>query len=84
MSDLAAKLELIAAHAPKLRKAGVIEVDVDGVRVKLAPDVGESDMKGDTESEPDSIWDDPSLYGRNPGRPVPGIGERRPRGKRRS
>lgn len=75
-AELEAITKVIADQAPKLREAGVLELQVDGLRATFAP----WDPPFDPEQQPATTDDgagsdplnDPMLYGRAPGSGVPG------------
>lgn len=57
-------LDLVIAKAPALREAGVLELAVDGISVKLAP-AKAPDVQPVQEEEPEAdVWQDPSTFGR--------------------
>jgi hypothetical protein len=78
MTDLAKQLELIAAHAPKLRDAGVQSLSIEGISMVLAPPdpPTPTDTPGDPKSTRD--LDDAVTYGLPDGADIPGF--RRPDG----
>jgi hypothetical protein len=69
-------LDLLLAKAPELREAGVLELGIEGLTVKLAPAVPASiDVVGDDtdDSKETNMWNDPITFGRRrgtPGRPM--------------
>jgi hypothetical protein len=65
-------LDLIARKAEGLRKAGVLEVSLEGCAVTLAPLLPEGPkmVLTECEAEPD-LWRDPDTFGRRDG--VPGF-----------
>jgi hypothetical protein len=79
---LVAKFETLLEYAPKLREAGVLEVDVDELHVRFAPAVGPGPEPEDDEEDPElealnkrkargGVLDDPATFGRReslPGR----------------
>jgi hypothetical protein len=77
-ADLGAVLDAIAGRATALRDAGVREVSVDGISVKLAAPEPKVSLV-DTKSQPQpqntrpGVAEDPGTYGLPPGSPVPGI-----------
>lgn len=82
-------LDLVAQHAPRLRAAGVLELDITGLfSFKLAPAevvepalvVGKSDRADDDIDHPDTNpWNDPATFGRSKG--VPGKDPRKEPGQ---
>lgn len=59
-----ALLDLVLAKAGALREAGVLELTVDGLTLKLAA-AKAPDEKPVQEEEPEAdVWQDPSTYGR--------------------
>ncbi len=79
MTDLAKQLETIAAHAPKLRAAGVQSLTIDGISMELAPPdpAPVIEIKGESEKQGRNL-DDAVTYGLPEGAEVPGF--RRPDG----
>lgn len=78
-------LALIADKAPALRKAGVTELVLDGVSVRLAPYVdpetqAQAPTQPQTREDLDPL-DDPETFGLPPGAPVPGFAALRERQK---
>lgn len=73
MSDLAARLALLAEHAPKLRAAGVQALTIDGITLALAPPDPQQPAPEHAEAAPVSAFDDPDTYqgGKVPGFPRP-------------
>lgn len=84
-ADPAKLLELILGRAVELRQAGVLELDLAGMRVRFSPAEPKADADDQTKpAEPVLTQDDPATYGLPPGSPVPGFAalrERRERGK---
>lgn len=66
---------MIVEAAPGLRQAGVTEIQLEGLAVKLAPHVDESVVAHQQAPAPAplSLLDDPESYGLPPGSPVPGF-----------
>jgi len=58
------RLTLIAAHAPKLRTAGIQSIEIDGISLTLAPPDAPEPAKADEQKDPTSDADDPVTYGR--------------------
>ncbi len=79
MTDLAKQLEAIAAHAPKLRDAGVKALRVGEISMELTPaeSVPIIEVKGEGEKQSRNL-DDAVTYGLPEGADVPGF--RRPDG----
>lgn len=82
-SKLAAKLDTLLEYAPKLREAGVLEVDIDELHVRLAPAAAPAPADDeDDDEDPEleelnrrksrgGVLDDPATFGRReslPGR----------------
>lgn len=75
MSAFSDILDVIIGRAPKLREAGVLRVNIDGMAFDLAPSeqAAEDDdgtRSSDEEADP---FEDPATYG---GRPPPGYRRR--------
>jgi hypothetical protein len=78
MTDLAKQLETIAAHAPKLRAAGVQSLSIDGISMGLAPpDPPPPEPSTGDQKQPRDL-DDAVTYGLPEGADVPGF--QRPEG----
>lgn len=76
-ADLESVCQLLTEHAPKLREAGVLELEVGDIRVKLA-DPDPPDLEDEDEDEPSVA--DPMQDGETYGRRTPPGYERRQRG----
>lgn len=82
--DPADLLRLIVERAADLRKAGVLELELAGMRVKFTDHavVDDAPTKDAAASAPaPQGWDDPEAYGLRPGAPVPGFAALRDRRK---
>jgi hypothetical protein len=67
-------LTLLEERAPRLRAAGVLEIDVRGLRARLAPPDPPPLKKEKIEPEVRlNPLDDPRTYGLPPGAKLPGI-----------
>jgi hypothetical protein len=71
MSDLAARLALLAEHAPKLRRAGVSSLTIDDITIGLLPPDPPEPQPDEETHEPTGELDDPMTFGRSDG--VPGF-----------
>lgn len=60
--ELEARIDLVIDRAPKLREAGVLELDDGELRVKLAPAAGEAPTAKVEEVEPTDQWEDEHLF----------------------
>ncbi len=61
--ELAEQLDMVTARAPKLREAGVIEIDIAGVlRARFAPAVAEPGEAVTEDQPPKDIWKDEVLF----------------------
>lgn len=75
-ADLAASLDAIAGRAAALRDAGVREISIDGVVVKIAapePPIVVADANATAKPRNMSPSHDPETYGLPPGSDVPGL-----------
>ena len=72
-------LALIVAQAPALREAGVLDLMLHGVSIRLAPHEPPPAASTARErvEEPANALDDELTYGRRPGSGVPGFPRRR-------
>lgn len=71
--SLALMLDLLIAKAPAMRRAGILNLSIDGLSVVLAEDVPDPvkpDKHDATPPEPLDPMNDPATYG---GGPVPGF-----------
>lgn len=75
-------VELLVAQAPALRKAGVVELELDCFKVRLAPHVEEPAEQHDQVTA--GSFADPALYGLPDGAEVPGFAALRDRYRRKS
>lgn len=75
----AAWLTLLVDRAPALRAAGVLDLSIGGVSVRLAPHEPPPAAPDPRErvEEPANALDDELTYGRRPGSGVPGFPRRR-------
>jgi len=66
-------LALIVKHAPALRDAGILSVEVEGLKATLAPAQPPEVESGDaTPEEQFDVLNDPALYGHTDPDRVPG------------
>lgn len=72
-------IKLLLEQAPALREAGVLELTIGGVSMRLAPHEAPPAEAGpsDRVEEPTNALDDELTYGRRPGTGVPGFPRRR-------
>lgn len=75
----AAWLTLLVERAPALREAGVLDLSLGGMSVRLAPHEPPPAVPEARErvEEPANALDDELTYGRRPGSGVPGFPRRR-------
>jgi hypothetical protein len=78
MNDLAKQLETIAAHAPRLRNAGVKALRVGEISMELTPAESVPIIEAKGDEKPSRGLDDAVTYGLPEGADVPGF--RRPDG----
>lgn len=76
----AAWLALLIERAPALREAGVLDLTIGAVSMRLAPHEAPPAVPDARErvDEPANALDDELTYGRRPGSGVPGFPRRRP------
>lgn len=72
-------IKLLIEQAPALREAGVLDLTIGGVSVRLAPHEPPPATPDPRErvEEPANALDDELTYGRRPGSGVPGFPRRR-------
>ena len=67
-------VDLLVARGPELRKAGVLELRIDGLRVAFAPHVDAlPDVGSEQGDRPRTVLDDPETFGLPAGSAVPGF-----------
>jgi len=74
------QIRLLVEWAPKLREAGILTVEVEGIRATLAPHefkAPEVEADAETDEEQFDVLNDPATYGHTNADLVPGRKQRK-------